>query len=57
MATHDENTFENTANAKGSGGDLQSKVMPTPNAGANKAPQKTENERRPEPSDQTKADN
>jgi len=57
MTTHDENTFENTANAKGSGGDLQSKVMPTPNTGANKAPQKTENERRPEPSDQTKADN
>lgn len=52
MATEDEDRFENTARPKGSGGGIQSKVASIPDAGADKAPQQTEDEHRPEASDQ-----
>ena len=55
MATQDEDRVENTANSRGAGGPLESKGLTIPDAGADNAPQQTEEERRPEASDQTTA--
>ncbi len=56
MATLDEDTPKNTANTRGAGGSLESKAITIPEAGADNAPQQTEDENRPEASDQTMAD-
>jgi hypothetical protein len=56
MATQDEDRVENTANRRGSGGPLESKAITIPEAGADNAPQQTEDEHLPEASDQTTAD-
>ncbi len=52
MATLDEDTSKNTAKPRGSGGDLQSKTLTATDAGADNAPQRTEDEHQPEASDQ-----
>jgi hypothetical protein len=52
MTTFDEDTSKNTATRRGSGGDLQSKALHIPNAGADDAPQQTGDEHQPEASDQ-----
>jgi hypothetical protein len=57
MATLEENTSEKTARRRGSGGDLQSKGLSNPDAGAADAAQQSEDEHQPEASDQTTAAN
>lgn len=55
MATQDKDRINNTANSRGAGGTLESKAIIIPEAGADNAPQQTEDEHRPEASDQTTA--
>lgn len=57
MATQDKDRVENKANPRGAGGPLESKALVIPAPGADNAPQQTEDEHRPEASDQTTADN
>ena len=56
MATQDKDRVENTANPRGAGGHLESKGITIPDAGADNAPQQTEDEHQPEASDKTTAD-
>jgi hypothetical protein len=53
MDTRDEDTPQNTARPRGSGGDLQSKALSISDAEAVDAPQQPEDEEQPEASDQT----
>lgn len=49
MTTFDEDASKNTATCRGAGGDLQSKALHLPDAGASDAPPQTETENQPEP--------